>query len=280
MSVISQPLPLEDAWSDVLNKAARGTAIDDKNLAPSANITPAKLKAILGGELPSEDTLRRLAIAVGLRPAPFLDLAFQRYKPKPFDPARWPGVVQIPTRYMDMIVNSYLVWDSRSREAALCDTGTDLAPIRHALDAHKLKLTTVCITHTHGDHVAVLDEVMSSYKPCLFAPKGEPVSNATLIEEGAEIKVGALKARAFLVDGHSPGHLAYIFEGSLAWPAPVAVVGDALFAGSMGGGAVSYERLRKNMQTKLLTLPPGTLVCPGHGPTTTVREEQEHNPFA
>ena len=280
MTPIPQPLPLEDAWSDVLNKAVRGTGIDDKNLAPSANITPAKLKTILGGEIPSEDTLRRLAIAVGLRPTPFLDLAFQRYKPGPFVASRWPGVAQIPTRYMDMIVNSYLLWDIASREAALFDTGTDLAPIRQTLDAHKLKLTALCITHTHGDHVAVLDEVMSAYKPRLFAPKGEPVPNATLIEEGAEIKVGGLKGRALLVDGHSPGHLAYIFEGSSGWPAPVAVVGDALFAGSMGGGAVSYDRLRRNMQTKLLTLPPGTLVCPGHGPTTTVGEEKEHNPFA
>ncbi len=280
MTSISFPLPLEDSWTDVLNKAIRGTGIDEKNLAPSANITPAKLKTILTGELPSEDTLRRLAIGVGLRPGPFLDLAFNRYQPKPFDEARWLGVVQIPSRYMDMIVNSYLIWDNPSREAILFDTGTELDPIRQMIDHHHLKLITLCITHTHGDHIAILDEIMSTYHPQLFAPKDEPLAHASLIEEGAEIQVGMLKGKALLTDGHSKGHLSYVFTNQREWPAPVAVVGDALFAGSMGGGAVSYARLRDHLQTKLLTLPPASLLLPGHGPITTVEEEEIHNPFA
>ncbi|MBI4025482.1 MAG: MBL fold metallo-hydrolase [Verrucomicrobia bacterium] len=285
MTPIPQPLPLEDAWNDVLGKAVRGTGIDEKNLAASANIIPSQLKSILGGERPSEDTLRRLAIAVGLRPGPFLDLAFQRYQPAPFDAARWPGVVQVPTRYMDMIVNSYLVWDAVSREAALFDTGADLAPARAIIERERLKLSALCITHMHGDHIAVLDDVLKTYRPRFYAPKDEPApnapgGNAILIEEGAEISIGALKGRALLTDGHSAGHLTYVFTAPSGWPAPVAVVGDALFAGSMGGGVVSYSRLRDNVRNKILTLPPATLLCPGHGPTTTVGEEDEHNSFA
>lgn len=280
MSDIPLPLPLEDAWNDVLGKAVRGTGIDEKNLAPSANIIPSQLKTILGGERPSEDTLRRLAIAVGLNPGPFLDLAFGRYKPNGFDAAKWTGALQVPTRYLDMVVNSYLVWDAATREAALFDTGTDLPTIRKAVEKNHLKLTTVVITHTHPDHIAVLEEVMAEYKPKLYAPKGEPVPNATLIEEGAEISIGSLKAKALLTDGHSAGHLSYVITGQKGWPAPVAVVGDAIFAGSMGGGAVSYPRLRKNVQGKILSLPAPTLLCPGHGPTTTVEEELAHNPFA
>ncbi len=280
MPLIPEPLLLEDTWVDVLGKAIRGTGVDDKNLAPSANITPAKLKSILTGELPSVDTLRRLAIAVGLRPKPFLDLAFQRYKPKSFDTSRWPGIAQISTHYMDIIVNSYLVWDIISRLAILFDTGTDLVPIRKIIEKENLKLSTLCITHAHGDHIAVLEEVMETYHPHLFAPRGESVANATLIEEGAKIEVGNLRGKALLTDGHSVGHLSYIFTGPSTWKAPIAVVGDALFAGSMGGGAVSYSRLRTNVQTKLLTLPPDTLLLPGHGPVTTVKEEEEHNPFA
>lgn len=280
MSNISQPLPLEDAWNDVLGKAIRGTGIDEKNLAPSANIIPSQLKNILAGERPSEDTLRRLAIAVGLRPTPFLDLAFQRYQPKPFDASRWPGVAQIPTRYMDIVVNSYLLWDITSREAVLFDTGTELEAISKVMKAHDLKLSTLCITHTHGDHIAVLDQIMSTYHPKLYAPKGEPLPGAQLIEEDAEVRVGFLQMRALLVDGHSVGHLAYTVTGPHGWPAPVAIVGDAIFAGSMGGGAVSYKRLRGNVQNKLLTLPSLTLLCPGHGPMTTVEEEEKYNPFA
>ena len=60
---------------------------------------------------------------------------------------------------------------------------------------------------------------------------------------------------------------------------PVAIVGDSLFAGSMGGGNVSYEDAVQNNLKKILTLPDDTIICPGHGPMTTVGEEKVHNPF-
>ena len=60
---------------------------------------------------------------------------------------------------------------------------------------------------------------------------------------------------------------------------PIAIVGDSLFAGSMGGGNVSYQdALRTNLE-KILTLPNETIICPGHGPMTTVGEEKQNNPF-
>ena len=60
---------------------------------------------------------------------------------------------------------------------------------------------------------------------------------------------------------------------------PVAIVGDSIFAGSMGGGNVSYEDALRNNSEKILTLPDETIICPGHGPMTTVGEEKQHNPF-
>jgi len=279
VSAIPQPLPLEDAWNDVLNKAVRGVGIDDKNLAPSANIIPSKLKSILEGELPSDDTLRRLAIAVGLRPTPFLEIAHKNYKPKLFDAKSWSGVAHLPSRYMDYFVNCYLVWDVKTKEAVLFDTGTDFESIRKCVSDNGLKLSALYITHIHGDHIAILDEIVKAYQPNVFAPKFEPVSGATLIEEGAEFTLGSIKGKALLTDGHSVGHLTYVLTSS-QWSAPVAIVGDALFAGSMGGGMISYTNLKKNVQEKILKLSPAALLCPGHGPTTTVQEENNSNPFA
>ncbi len=279
MSEIPHPLPLEDSWNDVLSKAIAGTGVDDKNLAPSANITPARLKSILAGELPSEDTLRRLAIGLGLRPTPFLDLAFQRYKPATFDATIWKGVQPIASRYMDSIVNCYLIWDSATREAVLCDTGTDAKLVRRYLDLHQLKLTAVMITHRDGDHVAALDELNEAYSPAIYAPKDEPLPGAKSVTEGDEIQIGCLKVRVLLTEGHSEGHVSYVFTGQSGWPAPVAVIGDVLFAGSMGSGRVSYPKLRDHLQFKILALPPKTLLCPGHGPTTTVEQEEKYNPF-
>ena len=59
----------------------------------------------------------------------------------------------------------------------------------------------------------------------------------------------------------------------------VAVVGDAIFAGSMGGGMISYEDALQNNRYKIMTLAAETVVCPGHGPITTVKWEKERNPF-
>jgi len=56
-------------------------------------------------------------------------------------------------------------------------------------------------------------------------------------------------------------------------------VGDSLFAGSMGGGNVSYQDALRNNLEKILTLPDSTIICPGHGPMTTVAQEKQHNPF-
>jgi glyoxylase-like metal-dependent hydrolase (beta-lactamase superfamily II) len=59
----------------------------------------------------------------------------------------------------------------------------------------------------------------------------------------------------------------------------VVIVGDALFAGSMGGGMVSYADALRTNRREIMTLPPQTVICPGHGPMTTVAEERAHNPF-
>ena len=60
---------------------------------------------------------------------------------------------------------------------------------------------------------------------------------------------------------------------------PIAIVGDAIFAGSMGGGMVSYTDALQTNRDKIMTLPNDTIIGPGHGPMTTVTEEKKNNPF-
>ena len=79
-----------------------------------------------------------------------------------------------------------------------------------------------------------------------------------------------------MTSGHSPGGMTYVVMGL---ERPIAVVGDSLFAGSMGGGNVSYEDAIRNNREKILNLPDETIVCPGHGPLTTVGKEKRENPF-
>ena len=53
----------------------------------------------------------------------------------------------------------------------------------------------------------------------------------------------------------------------------------AVFAGSMGGGAISYSNALRTNREEILSLPAETILCPGHGPMTTVGEEKTSNPF-
>lgn len=82
--------------------------------------------------------------------------------------------------------------------------------------------------------------------------------------------------RALATSGHTKGGTTYFVTGLAR---PVAAVGDAMFAGSMGGGNVSYEDALRNNVEKILALPDETLILPGHGPVATVGEQKLHNPF-
>jgi glyoxylase-like metal-dependent hydrolase (beta-lactamase superfamily II) len=72
------------------------------------------------------------------------------------------------------------------------------------------------------------------------------------------------------------GGITFVVEGL---ERPVAIVGDAIFAGSMGGGMISYEDALRTNREKIMALSDVTILCPGHGPLTTVLEEKTNNPF-
>ena len=95
----------------------------------------------------------------------------------------------------------------------------------------------------------------------------------------AGVSLGHLRITHRATPGHAPDGVTYLIHN---WPEdapPVAIVGDAIFAGSMGRGNQSWTLAREKVRTQILTLPGETLLCPGHGPVTTVAEERAHNPF-
>ena len=95
-------------------------------------------------------------------------------------------------------------------------------------------------------------------------------------EAGRRFVAGRLTIETRQTRGHSPGGITYVVNGL---PNRIAIVGDALFAGSMGGGNISYSDALETNRLSLFTLPDDTIVCPGHGPLTTIGEEKVHNPF-
>jgi glyoxylase-like metal-dependent hydrolase (beta-lactamase superfamily II) len=145
-----------------------------------------------------------------------------------------------------------------------------------ALERRSLRLKAVFLTHTHGDHVFEMDRLCSKTGAAAFVNALESISGAQTFEAGQEWALGSLRVASRLTAGHSKGGTTFVVGGL---ERPVAMVGDALFAGSMGGGMVSYsEALRTNRQ-EIFTLPDETVLCPGHGPLTTVAWEKGWNPF-
>ena len=106
--------------------------------------------------------------------------------------------------------------------------------------------------------------------------KLEAADGAESFEAGRKFTVGALQIETRQTSGHSRGGITYVISGL---PKRIAVVGESMFAGSMGGGMVSYADALRNNRENILTLPEDTILCPGHGPLTTVGEEKRHNPF-
>ena len=178
-----------------------------------------------------------------------------------------------------MSVNAYLVWDEVTREAALFDTGFEAEAVFRLLDENQLTLKHLFITHSHGDHVAALAAIRARFTKVRIhsGSKNAPVDQR--IRANDFIMLGSLRVTNRDTPGHAEDGITYVVGN---WPsdAPfVAVVGDALFAGSMGGAREHLELARTKVREQIFSLPQDTLICPGHGPLTTVGEEKFNNPW-
>ena len=267
-------IPLEDTVADIIGKAQRGLGISDSRLAERAGVEVEKVRRVRSGDVGDEEALRKIAPVLGLHAGALRNLAAGEWDPNAV-PAL-DGLAQFNTTYGDMTVNAYLVWDPGTRDAVAFDTGADCSEMLRRIAREKLEVRLILLTHAHPDHVADLRRLRQETGVPVFISEKELEEGAEPIAEGKRFEVGSLRIEARLTSGHSPGGMTYVVTGL---EHPVAIVGDSLFAGSMGGGNVSYEDALRNNRDKILTLPDDTIVCPGHGPMTTVGKEKRDNPF-
>jgi len=218
--------------------------------------------------------LMRIAPVLELAARALSDLATGAWQPVEVE--KLAGLAQFNTRFHDVTVNSYLIWDPRAKDAAAVDTGADCSDMLRFAKKEGLTIRLILLTHAHADHVADLARLREETSAKVFAPAQEVVAGAEAIEEGKHFHLGKIEIEARLTSGHSAGGMTFVVTGLAR---PVAIVGDSIFAGSMGGGNVSYEHAIRNNLEKILTLPDETIICPGHGPMTTVALEKQNNPF-
>jgi len=272
-------MQLEDHIGDIIRKARAMSGIPAAAAAAAAGLAETELSALEEtGRCAQKINFTALAPLLGLNAAKLAGIA-DGWLPASKDLSAWRELRVFTTAGEGMTVNCYLVWDEVTRDAALFDTGLDAQPVLDCITAEQLQLKHVFITHSHWDHVEALPKIRAAWPKARLhsGSKNAPVDQRN---KNAEIiHLGGLRVTHRETPGHAEDGVTYLV-GNWQEDAPhVAIVGDTLFAGSMGNGNGAWELARQKVREQILSLPADTLLCPGHGPLTTVAEEKAHNPF-
>ncbi|MEZ5497850.1 MAG: MBL fold metallo-hydrolase [Steroidobacteraceae bacterium] len=183
-------------------------------------------------------------------------------------------------------------------EAAVVDPGGDLERVLKVVDDNALKLRKILLTHAHLDHAAATAELARLRSLTIEGPQREDKfwidampeharqfgfpSASTFepdrwLEDGDRVTVGDETLEVLHCPGHTPGHVVFFHM-----PSRFAIVGDVLFAGSIGRSDFprgDHDTLIRSIRDKLFPLGDDVRFLPGHGPMSTFGEERQHNPF-
>jgi hydroxyacylglutathione hydrolase len=270
---------LEDHLGDIIRKARKAAGVSPETAAKAAGISTDELGALEeSGQAKGTPNYIALAQALGLS-APKLDSIVKGWLPSPKDLSPWRELRMISTTQGGNTVNCYLVWDEVSREGALFDTGWNAEPIFKIIDDEKLQLKHLFLTHTHEDHVAAMGAIRERFPKVFIHTDSKTAPPQHKNRRNDCVHLGSLRITNRETPGHAEDGVIYLV-GNFDEDAPhVAIIGDTIFAGSMATGFISWDTLKERVRSEIFSLPPNTLLCPGHGPLTTVAEEKEHNPF-
>lgn len=192
--------------------------------------------------------------------------------------------------------NCYIIMDEDSREGFVIDPGGAAQRIIEAVDGKGLECKGILCTHGHVDHVGAAGKLSQETGSPVYISETDSGSlcgsskgihgrlgsliiskpkNVEFIDEGDSLPFGVHRLKVLATPGHTPGSLSFLCEDNL-------FCGDLIFQGSVGrtdlrGG--SFPQLIDSVRCKVLVLPGGTRILPGHGPATTVAAEIKMNPF-
>ena len=194
----------------------------------------------------------------------------------------WPGDV----------TNCYIVQDEKTKETMVIDPAGDAEKIIEMLDILNAKLKYIYLTHCHGDHIGAVNQLKEKYGGKIIAQRNAAENlknpNITLrtymgledvkievdarVDDNDLIHLGELEFQVIHTPGHtSGGSCLYCETENLLFS------GDTLFRGTWGRTDVptgSFEDIIDSITNKLMILPDETIVYPGHGKSTMLREEK------
>jgi hydroxyacylglutathione hydrolase len=215
------------------------------------------------------------------------------------------GLIHISIPVGILQCNCSIIGDPVTREALVVDPGDEVNRVLDLLGRYKLTVKAIVSTHAHIDHVGGLSKLHQyTGAPVMMHREDLPLYQAMDMQaeflgmvppdltevdqtlmEGDVLRWGSFEARVIHTPGHTPGSVCLYLPheaGKIGVPVPQLFAGDTLFAGSIGrtdlwGG--SMEQIMDSLRSKVLALPDETLVHPGHGPSTTIGQERNSNPF-
>lgn len=194
--------------------------------------------------------------------------------------------------------NCTLIWDEDTNKGVVIDPGGDVDQILKVLEAEKIEVERILITHGHIDHVGgavelrdaldvdvegpheadrMLMERIEQQAVQFGLPAAKPCEPDRWLNEGDVVDVAGMPFDVLHCPGHAPGHVVFVNS-----EAKFAIVGDVLFNGSIGrtdlpGG--DHKTLLNSIRDKLLPLGDDVTFLCGHGNHSTIGEERRTNPF-
>ena len=197
----------------------------------------------------------------------------------------------------------YLVFRKGTTAAMVVDPGSEGQTILAEIEKRGLDVVTIFNTHGHSDHISANDVIKKAFPEAQIiigardaAMLTSPLRNLSIlflkhvkspradrvVNEGDVVQVDSAAGRVLDTPGHTTGGISLYFSAEENGGVPIVFSGDALFR--MGVGRADFpggdmQQLIGAIREKLLTLPGETIVYPGHGEATTVRDEALSNPF-
>ena len=168
--------------------------------------------------------------------------------------------------------NAYILTCQITHESVLIDAPGETEKIAAGIEGTKPKL--ILITHNHFDHTGALRELKGRLNiPVAAHPNdadGLPIKPEVFLNDGERVSFGKIKLEVLHTPGHTPGSLCFIYDRYL-------FSGDTLFPAGPGRTATpaAFAQIVKSLKEKIFVLPENTLVYPGHGASTILKQEKD-----